>query len=194
MTAQVGDRFIYGGDDYSIVAISSPIQFAPSDYGIKPVPRCTACWNGYWCEYQISEEAIVLKNLYINSEDGCYPEINGVSPENRGKKSFLYMGHHLYKDLNIFIEYTGRILVGKDFMREYYIHMGYQRAWAYKVLKELVFDKGKLVRSVDHSEMAGKLREELKEIEKNPEGKQNISLFVQRSFSLKMEDKAWWIK
>ena len=65
MTAQVGDRFIYGGDDYSIVAISSPIQFAPSDYGIKPVPRCTACWNGYWCEYQIFEEAIMLKNLYM---------------------------------------------------------------------------------------------------------------------------------
>ncbi len=31
MTAQVEDRFIYKGDDYSIVAISEPIQFNPLD-------------------------------------------------------------------------------------------------------------------------------------------------------------------
>ncbi|MEZ3513713.1 MAG: hypothetical protein K1W37_00275 [Lachnospiraceae bacterium] len=195
MTAQVGDRFIYKEDNYSIVAISNPIQFNPLDYGIKSVACCTACWNGYWCDYYISKKGIMLQNLYINSENDYYPKINNVSPERENKKSFQYMGHHLYKNLNIFMEYTGKILIGKGFIKKYYIHMGYQRAWAYEVLDELIFDKGELIKTVDHSEMAKKLRLELEnkaeEISKTGD---NISLFVKESFSLEMKDKAWWIE
>ncbi|MDE5782200.1 MAG: hypothetical protein K2I03_12120 [Lachnospiraceae bacterium] len=195
MTAQVGDQFIYKGDNYSIVAISNPIQFNPLDYGIKPVACCSACWNGYWCHYHISTKGIMLQNLYINSEDDYYPEINNVIPEKEDKKSFMYMGHHIYRNINIFMEYTGKILIGKGFINKYYIHMGYQRAWAYEVLEELIFDKGKLIKTVDHSEMAKKLRLELEnkadEIQKTSD---NIQLFVDESFSLEMKDKAWWIE
>ena len=195
MTAQVGDRFIYKGNNYSIVAINNPIQFSPVDYGIKPVACCSTCWNGYWCDYHISTKGIMLQNLYINSEDDYYPEINNVSPEKRNKKSFKYMGHHLYKNLNIFMEYTGKILIGKGFIKEYYIHMGYQRAWAYEVLEEMIFDKGKLIKTVDHSEMAKKIRKELEnKEEKIPKTSDNISAFVHESFSLEMKDKAWWIE
>lgn len=137
----------------------------------------------------------MLQNLYINSENDYYPKINNVSPERENKKSFQYMGHHLYKNLNIFMEYTGKILIGKGFIKKYYIHMGYQRAWAYEVLDELIFDKGELIKTVDHSEMAKKLRLELEnkaeEISKTGD---NISLFVKESFSLEMKDKAWWIE
>ena len=137
----------------------------------------------------------MLQNLYINSEDDYYPEINNVSSEKKNKKSFKYMGHHLYKNLNIFMEYTGKILIGKGFIREYYIHMGYQRAWAYEVLEEMIFDKGKLIKTVDHSEMAKKIRKELEnKEEKIPKISDNISAFVHESFSLEMKDKAWWIE
>ena len=47
MTTQVGDRFIFKGDDYSIVAISNSIQFNPLDYGIKPAACCTACQRAW---------------------------------------------------------------------------------------------------------------------------------------------------
>ena len=137
----------------------------------------------------------MLQNLYINSENDYYPKINNVSSERENKKSFEYMGHHLYKNLNIFMEYTGKILIGKGFIKKYYIHMGYQRAWAYEVLDELIFDKGELIKTVDHSEMAKKLRLELEnkaeEISKTGD---NIPLFVKESFSLEMKDKAWWIE
>lgn len=55
----------------------------------------------------------MLQNLYINSENDYYPKINNVSSERENKKSFQYMGHLLYKDLNIFMEYTGKILIGE---------------------------------------------------------------------------------
>ena len=93
------------------------------------------------------------------------------------------------------MEYTGKILIGKDFINEYYIHMGYQRAWAYEVLEEVIFDKGKLIKTVDHSEMAKKLRLDLEnKVERFQKTNDNLRLFVEESFSLEMKDKAWWIE
>ncbi len=194
MTAQVGDRFFLEGDGYSIVALSNPIQFQPEEYGMIPEACCTACWNGYWCDYHISEEGIRLQNLYIHTKDEIYPKINGIGPEEKSKKYHLYMGHCLYRNLDLPMEYTGKILVGKDFIRTYYMHMGYQRAWAYEVLKELVFENGKLVQTVDHSHMAKQLREEIESRTVENGGKDDdIRQFVKKSFSLKLEDKAWWL-
>lgn len=131
MTAQIGDTFKFKGEDYSIVAISTPIGFNPQNYGITPELICTACWNGYWCEYEISDTGIFLKNLYINSKD------------------------------------------------------------------ELVFQKGKLIKTFQHNEMARKIREEIDSESSNKEKTSkdiNIPLFVEKSFSLDMKDKAWWIE
>lgn len=199
MTAQIGDKFNFKGSEYTMVSITTPIKFNPEIYGITPQSIMTACWKGFWCVYDISDEEIVLRDLYVSSKDDFYPEIKSVTPlseDKNSKKRFKYMGHHLYKDLNIPIEYTGKILVGNDFIHEYYIHMGFQRTWAYKALKELIFEEGILLDVIDHSDMAAKLR---KEIEVNPKEfnerlRENIPQFVDESFSTDMSIKAWWIK
>ncbi len=196
MTAQIGDTFKYESYEYRIVAISEPLQFRPQDYGIQPKGVCSACWKGYWCEYNISEKGIILENFYVNSYNDYYPEVNGVQPL-RGQENqyFHYMGHHCYKGINIKINYTGKIVVGKDFLSDYYIHMGYQRAWAYETLKELVFEEGALVEVIDHSAMADMLRAKIQE---DPEFgfklHSNIPQFVEDSFDLSLKTKVWWIK
>ena len=211
MTAQIGDIYKYRNKEYSIIAMSAPINFRPQDYGLNPQASCTACWNGYWCEYYIEKDTLLLKNLFMFNREGDYPPINGVgiikqtyheatSYESGAKKPKKVMiednfGHREYRNVNLPIEYTGNILVGDDFMREYYIHMGYQRAWAYKKLLEFVFKDGRLIETVDHSDMAEKIRSELKSNTKVIDNeRKNISLFVEKSFSLDMKDKAWWIK
>lgn len=198
MTAQVGDSYSYQGENYSIIAMSVPMTFLPQKYGMVPSPRCTACWNGYWCEYEISEEGMILKNLFIHTENDYYPEVNGVSvckKKNQEKKDFSYMGHHKYENINLPMEYTGKIVVGSGFLREYYIHMGYQRAWAYEKVFELCFENGKLISKEDHSKIVAKVREEAKQdpqefrkkIYKDPQE------FVEESFSLEWKDKCWWL-
>ena len=198
MTAQIGDSFHYKKREYCIVAISEPLKFSPQDYGITPESYCTACWAGYWCEYEISDKGIILTNFYVNSKDDYYPEVNGVLPlfaDKNSKERFKYMGHHLYKGVNILMPYTGKIVVGKDFMQEYYIHMGYQRAWAYKDLKEFIFEQGELVDVIDHSNVAKELR---KKIDEDPEFfkklHDNIPEFIESSFNLELATKAWWIQ
>lgn len=198
MTAQVGDKFRYKEEAYSVVALSSPVKFTPIEYGIIPHGICSACWRGYWCEYEISDEGIILKDLYIHSKEDLYPAINGVLPQEaqrRSKKWFQYMGHHLYKDVNLKIPYTGRILAGKDFIREYGLNMGFQRAWAYGHLTEFVFADGCLLETKDHSEMAATVRRQIKEDPKGfeQELRKDISKYVDESFSTDMKVKAWWI-
>lgn len=140
------------------------MPFRPQDYGVTSEACCSACWEGYWCEYSISDKEIVLDKLYINAKNEHYSQINGISPMNeQANKKLRYMGNNLYQYINIKIPYTGRIMLGKDFMREYYIHMGYQRAWAYKVLTEFIFENGILFETIDHSGMAEKLRRQIDE-------------------------------
>ena len=212
MTAQIGDIYRYNNMEYSIVAMSSPMIFDPRDYGLTPVWATTACWNGYWCEYSIEENSsLLLKNLFIHNQDDQYPPINGVSvspPEyvnrvvfslERGWETittYNYDGPRVYREVNLPIPYSGRILVGNDFIPDYYIHMGYQRSWAYKTLLEFVFEEGLLIERNDYSETAKKQREMIEVAERDPAHPDhgNLSEFIADSFSLDYHEKAWWIK
>ena len=196
MTAQIGDKFEFDGENYSIVAKSASLDFNPVKYGIIPSSSCTACWDGYWCIYNITEEGIFLKDLYIHAHDNSYPEIEGVAVFSERGNDFNYMGHRLYKGLNIKMNYTGKILVGSKFIPKYYIHMGYQSAWAYEVLTEFVFENGNLVKANDLSDVAAKLRAKIDEDRKNADFSMRSELdlrrFIEESFSLDYAKKAWW--
>lgn len=210
MTAQISDKYRYEDKVYSVVAMSNPIGFDPKDYGLEPQASCSACWRGYWCEYAIKNGRIVLEKLLIYNAEDNYPEFNGVSAlpleyedaecwtfgEDKPKiKSFpINFGHRTY-ETNMEINYTGKIVLGDDFIQDYYIHMGFQRSWAYKILKEFDFVDGKLTGIIDHSKVAKELREMIK---RDPEGfdimlHSNIESFVNDSFSLDTNIKAWWI-
>lgn len=73
-------------------------------------------------------------------------------------------------------------------------YMGYQRAWAYRELKEFVFEEGALVDVIDHSRKAEELREQ---IGKDPDYWIKLHkdpTFIESCFDLSMETKAWWIQ
>lgn len=191
----------------SLVALSSVMLFDPKNYGMEPHASSTACWRGYWCEYAIEDDELLLKDLYLYNSDDKYPPLNGVEvslPEFKeykcqgGKKIIMkaHFGHRVYKDVNIPIPYTGKILLGDGFMREYYIHMGFQRGWAYKKLIELVFEEGILLECNDLSHIAKAQREAMVQGNINPQRPDVdiLSKFVDDSFSLDYADKAWWME
>lgn len=211
MTAQIGDIYKYQKKEFTIVAMSSAMPFDPKNFGMEPHSSSTACRRGYWCEYDITDDELRLKDLYFFNADGNYPPLNGieVSPpefkeyesyrgnkKKRGKVTMpAHFGHRVYRDINMPIPYTGRILLGDGFMQEYYIHMGFQRSWSYKKLIELVFEEGILLECNDLSYIAKAQREAMKAQRRNPRypDGDNIPKFVDESFSLDYADKAWWI-
>lgn len=211
MTAQIGDHYFWNKKEYTVVALSAPMNFKPQNYGLEPQSCCTACWRGYWCEYNITDTGLFLQNFYMYNREGNYPDLNGVSVSpvsyHEGIRLDLkrktettvqvedYMGHRKYEDVMMRIPYTGRILVGRKFLSQYYIHMGFQRSWAYEELREFIFENGYLIEAFDHSDMAQNIRKEIERKKLNsarPED--NIALFVKESFSLDYNTKAWWIK
>ena len=170
MTAQISDKYKYQKKEYTIVALSSAISFDPKNWGLEPHASSTACYRGYWCEYAVEDEELLLKNLYLFNMDDKYPSFNGVEvspPEFKEYEAYMgsgkktkkvirpaHFGHRVYKNVNLSIPYTGKILLGDGFMREYYIHMGFQRAWAYEKIIELVFEEGVLLECNDLSHIA----------------------------------------
>lgn len=212
MTVQIGDIYRYQNKKFTIVAMSSLNIFNPRSFGLEPHTGATVCWRGYWCEYDIVDDELRLKDLYLFNADGNYPPINGTEVSNqefeeyesyRGNKKKCEkvkipanFGHRVYRDINMLIPYSGRILLGNEFMDEYYIHMGFQRGWAYRKLIELVFEEGILMECNDISYIAEEKREAIKQgnIDLRLLGNENISKFVEDSFSLDYADKAWWIE
>ena len=195
MTAQIGNQYRCCGNDYTIVTRSDPMPFHPSEYGIVPEAACTACWSGFWCVYNITDDGIFLEDLFVNSRDDHYPAINGILPDQQEENNvFTYMGHHRYGGLNIKIPYTGKILVGSEFLHEYYIHAGYQKPWAYKKLVEIVFKDGKLVETNDQSRIAAKLRKKMRS-DDNFMGKlfRRRFGFIDDCGLLDEDENIWWL-
>ena len=193
------------------MALSVPLDFKPQNYGLDPQSCCTACWRGYWCEYSITDSGLFLQNFYMYNREGNYPDLNGVPVlpisyhegnclDLKGRKEKTvqiedYMGHRKYENIMMRIPYTGRILAGRKFLSKYYIHMGFQRSWAYEELREFIFENGYLIEALDHSDMAQKIREEIERKKlKLMKPEEELFLFVEESFSLDYNIKAWWIK
>ena len=132
--------------------------------------------------------------MYINSASGYYPAINGVTPLEAEDGSFSYMGYHLYKGINLKIDYTGKILIGNDFLVEYAVRMGHQPPWAYEVLKELVFENGNLVECNNRSQVVAYIRETIEADEGRHFG-MRISFFgaVADKFPPDYDKKFWWL-
>jgi hypothetical protein len=85
------------------------------------------------------------------------------------------------------IGYTGSLLLGHDFIRELYVHMGFHPAWKYREIHELVFDKGRLVNAADRSTEMAMLRDSLSGTKDAPGSIMNedVAAWVERCFSLK---------
>ena len=58
----------------SVPAVSAPKNFHPEEYGFRPVSPHTACWRGYFCQYDITDDHIDV--LY---KDGTIKDIAEAS-------------------------------------------------------------------------------------------------------------------
>lgn len=197
MTAQVSEKFILKDEKYNtLIAIDSPIDFSPHLFGITPQVACTACWNSFWCDFNISREAFIIENLYVNSKDDFYPDINGVSPTLEpydDLKQLKYMGHRFYKGINYSISYTGRIMVACGFIIKYMTFSGPQKLRAYREVSEWTYKNGEVIESRDISEIVHSFREELEVKEGENQFNPFLGIFVHKYSSLSNYSDEWWI-
>lgn len=186
MTAQISNLFKIKDKEYDLIGSSGDINFDPRDYGLTPVAPHTANWRGYYYEANIKDKKLVVENLHVNNATNDYPEINGVKPIDEKAESSFYA----YYNVDLPIDYTGKILLGYGFLRRYYQHMGYQAPHAYQELLMLTFNNGELVLTKDLSEKAADFR---KIVEKDPAAynkniKSDLKEYIEKSFSMEIDD------
>jgi hypothetical protein len=139
MTGQIHDKVNYAGVEYDLVSLHGTGLFEPPAYGMLPQMIHTACWRGYYCTYSLDQAQLFLTSLTIRTQDRHYPLIGGLAPTDDG------YGTMRYSNLRLPLRFSGQLLLGADFVREKYVHMGFQSPEAYRKIVAVVFSEGKLV-------------------------------------------------
>ena len=130
-------------------------------------------------KYILIENHLILNELLVNVHEPL--KINGVNPD-QGSKMFKYE----YKNFNLKTNFTGRILLAKDFIDSMYVHMGFQRPIAFKTVLGLEFEKGKLVLFQDLSKHMEERRKNdpYKGAQPNSKSTKDIEKWIEKAFSL----------
>lgn len=191
MTAQISDSLIIDDDEYSIAAIENEWPFDPTGLGFNPVPPHTACWRGYYSKYVLINDKLNLESLNVCFGDA--EPIKWAEVDPRQGKNFKYDKMWEYRPMGYLIFYSGGLIITRDFIQEFYEHMGFHRPHCYRIVKELIFNNGNLEKETDHSEKMKRIRDSLrfakdKQKRKAPSNEE-VERYVRGAFSLSYEKK-----
>ena len=89
------------------------------------------------------------------------PVISGVTPKTPTDEGALF--NNEYYEVRVPLDYSGGILIAKDFIDDLYVHMGFHPAWKYQIVHELIFNKGRFVSASDKSLEMKALRQTVSE-------------------------------
>jgi hypothetical protein len=133
MTAQISDSVHFEEQDYAITGVSGDGLFSPQAHGLEPQMMSTACWRGFVCWYRVENDQLQLQNLWIRLEHTVEnksekdPALFGIRPKFEEREWCAN-----YENLHVPIAFTGGLLIGRDFIRELYVHMGFHPAWKFR--------------------------------------------------------------
>ncbi len=77
--------------------------------------------------------------------------VGGVPPVKRELQGFYYK-------LSVQVPFTGRLRLAKGFIADLYVHMGYQKATAFKTVYDITLENGRVVEVKDRSDEMEKKR------------------------------------
>lgn len=138
MTAQIQDTFLFDGSEYELIGVQGEGLFDPTAHGFEPAMMHTACYDGFYCTYEIANDHLFLRELTICDANSNYPPIGGIKPSESAPMRADYA------DLEVEIPFTGTLRLARGFHEECYIHMGYQPASSYDEVVDFVFENGEL--------------------------------------------------
>ncbi|MBT9155701.1 MAG: Penicillin-binding protein 4* [Firmicutes bacterium] len=145
MTAQIADTFLFKGEPYSLIGMSGGALTEPEQFGMEPEMLHTACYRGFYATYELLGDALYLRSLTLREKNGNYRPIRGIKPVKEDCKA-------TYQGLSVVVAFTGKIRLAKDFIRELYIHMGYQKPTAFKTVLDVTLEAGRVVEIKDRSQ------------------------------------------
>ena len=179
ITGQIPDEFLLNGENLSLVGVKGQKLYTSEDFGIASFSSTTVCWRGYIMKYIFTQNHLILDDMRVNTKKS--KKINGIDPQ-KGDSQFKYH----YKNLNLRSNFTGNILLAKDFIQSMYVHMGFQKPITFKTVLEIQIEKGRVILELDISKQIEEYRNS--DANKGPQPRSNskndIGQWVQKMFSL----------
>jgi hypothetical protein len=152
MTAQISDTFIFQNEHYELIGIKGGELITPEHFGMEAKMMHTACYRGYYSKYKLDEMALYLIKFTIHEKNSKYVKIAGINPViDRDSIG-------VYENLQAEVKFTGSIRLAKDLIDEHYVHMGFQKASAYKKVFDIKLSGGKTLEINDRSKEMEKKR------------------------------------
>lgn len=180
MTAQISDTFLFGGEQYSLIGIKGGDLASPRQFGMEAVMIHTACYRGFYVTYELTEEALYLRELTLAEKNGNYVPIGGIEPVKTEYQA-------TYHGLSEVIPFTGKMRLAKDFIRELYIHMGYQKATAFQTVLDITLKDGRVVEITDRSQEIEQKRGAFKKYFESGDMSSDMRQKIEEAFSLDMD-------
>ncbi len=182
MTGQIPDSVLYKDDVFALLRRQGEGLPTPEEFGLEPFGSCTACWRGYVLTFEIVGEELLLEALEVNTRESP-PTINGVEA-GPGERFFKYS----YRGLGLKTRFTGHLMIGKDFMRKYYVHMGFQRPMGYRTVYEFDVNEGDITAVRDLSPKMAEQRERGPSRGAGPGKGQSVEGWIEKTFSLDYDE------
>ncbi|MFW9922381.1 MAG: hypothetical protein ACFFDW_03730 [Candidatus Thorarchaeota archaeon] len=190
MTAQIPDRVMYNGERYDLIGIKGSELFYPEAYGLKLIMAGTACYNGYILTFKCDNDEFILDELLIRTQEEPV-EINNIRAE-KYEGNWAPMFSHHYSNLQLKRNFTGEIIIAREFIEEMYVHMGYQSPRAFRQVYRLKIIEDKIMEVIDLSKtMEEKRREDpfKDSTPTNPEDGKSIRAWVDKKFSRDIDEE-----
>jgi len=181
MTGQHPDEVRFEHKRFALTAVDGSGLFDPVQHGIEPRWLGTGCYHGFICHYSVVRRRLVLRQLVLGS-DGEPAPIGGVRPVT---SDYGWQ----YKKLTMPVAFTGRLLIGNDFVGPG-VRMGFVPAWLFADVRELTFQDGFLHTAADRSAELAAVREVLDELGTGPDLDEDAGDWIARTFSLSY-DYSW---
>jgi hypothetical protein len=157
MTAQAPDSVMYEGAEWVLVGIDGHGLFDPAAWDLRPIALSTAEWRGFVCRYAVEGDRLRLAHLSIGLADedagARLEELPGVSRvvADRVRWTVDFDG--------VDIPFTGTLMLGRGFIRDLYVHMGFHPPWKWERVTRLELDAGRVTETADESTRMARERE-----------------------------------
>lgn len=125
---------------YTILSAEQEFIVHPAALGLLPLTNA-ALQCSYFASFQIKEHLLILEELWIHSTD----DLNS--------KQYLFPERT--------VPYNGAVLIGADLVKEYSLKNNKIACFSYKNVRELVFEDGILITSVDQSKAMSRIRKNI---------------------------------
>jgi hypothetical protein len=188
MTLQIPDILRFRDQEYAVTAVDGSGLFDPQARGLQTGMLSTGCWRGYICTYEITASRLLLREVELGrSNANDEPLLFGVAPTEAGGRPAIHRHALVYTGLATPIEFTGRLLVGRDRIHLGYLNMGFPPAWLCEVVYDLVFDQGRLVAVHNRSAAMAEIRDRLGTDGLRRRDGQTMEDWISAAFSLSYE-------